>query len=258
LNASAEVPGKLDCSAPIRIRDDVYWDECGGQIIIVEMESGKYFALDAAGSQVWKALAAGVDLRYLACDSAETGDCNVNVSTMLNTLLGRRLIESSENQSSIKRRRNLLARFIGHIGAYRSTQTFSQRSRWGKFRLFIEAYFLLIVVDTGLRWLGFHGLFTELARASGSSSSPPSNTDQIEWLSDISLSAFRWYRPHVACMHRAFSIYLLLRRHGIPAELCLGVEHRPFESHAWAEHHGKVLGDSQAFCKTFRVIARIV
>ena len=48
----------------------------------------------------------------------------------------------------------------------------------------------------------------------------------------------------VTCLHRALTLYSLLRRHGIEAELVMGAAHAPagLEAHAWVEHRGAALG----------------
>lgn len=244
----------------MRIRENVYWNEYEGQIIIVEMDSGKYFALDSAGANVWMALAGRTDPQNLKFDTQD-GPNIVSVSTVVDTLLARGLIQSGECESSGQtiKGHNLFANFIYRIAARRPRQILGKPSRWKKVRLFAEAYILLILVDIGLLCLGFHGLFAQFSRVSSSSSTStrPHDAKNTEWLCDISLAAFRWYRPNVACVHRALNAYLFLRRHGVPVELCLGVEPRPFESHAWVECEGRVLGDSQDFCNSFLVMARV-
>lgn len=260
MDATAEANAQAN-TAPIcamRIRDDVYWYENDGQVIIVAMESGKYFALDTAGIQVWKALVSGIDVQGpMFCDS-EDNAARANVSRTLSTLLDRGLIESTEHGRSARpSRHKRFETFLYSIAAYRSRRGVTQVSFWKRLWLFAEAYLLLICVDIALRRIGFHGLFSVFSNAARSFPSISSKNEKLEWLCGISLSAFRWYRPNVACVHRAASAYLFLRRHGIAAELCLGVDPRPFESHTWVEFKGRVVGDSQGFCNSYRVIARV-
>ena len=240
------------------IRDNVYWYDFDNLLIILDMESGKYFALDPAGARVWRAVAEGIPLQDLLRRSPEKDDDGPHAAALLQILFERGLIISRDRRTPAKHGRRSLLKYLGaRIFASRSSKIASGVSKAKKLWLFTEAYFVLIFVDVALLSLSFHGLFTGLAKIP---CSPASSKDEIEYadsLCRVVLSAFRWYRPNVACMHRALGIYLFLRLKGIPAELCLGVEARPFASHTWAEYRGRVLGDSQGVCKTFRVIARL-
>lgn len=202
---------------------------------------------------MWKALAAGVD----PAGSRATAVSPSDVSDVLNTLLKRGLIESKHCEDDLKSaKHSLLLRFLHRASTNRLSQLSFPPSLWMRVRLYLEAYLLLMLVDLSLHRLGFHVLFAELSKEPSRSHTTCQAPELIEMLSSISLGAFRWYRPSAACAHRAFGLYIFLRRHGIRAELCLGVDPCPFESHAWVEHEGKVLGDSPTFCSGFLVIAR--
>jgi Transglutaminase-like superfamily len=247
----------------MRIRESVYWRECDDLLIILDMQSGSYFALGPPADQVWKDLASSPKDGQPAPHPDRIGGAEDAFRALtLRTLQERGLIESDEPSGSVRATKSKLIRKIfRYLATGGPSQTPIATGRWDKALLLAQAYFLLILIDIGLWRLGLNGLFMELVRASSESRAElpsASNTnDEIDWLCEISLAAFRWYRPGIACIHRALNIFLLLRRHGVPVEFCVGIEPRPFESHAWTECQGRVLGDSRAFCNGFRVIARI-
>ncbi|MCA9572068.1 MAG: lasso peptide biosynthesis B2 protein [Myxococcales bacterium] len=53
----------------------------------------------------------------------------------------------------------------------------------------------------------------------------------------------RWVPGARLCLPQALAGAALLRRHGVPGELVIGVRGSPFEAHAWLVHEGQtVLG----------------
>lgn len=49
---------------------NVHCREFDGELVILDLESGQYFALDGAGVRIWEALAAGKSLAEVAQDVA--------------------------------------------------------------------------------------------------------------------------------------------------------------------------------------------
>lgn len=53
-----------------------------------------------------------------------------------------------------------------------------------------------------------------------------------------------FYPRRALCLEQSLTMFLLLRRRGVPAELRLGVQPRPFRAHAWIEAGGRPIGES--------------
>jgi hypothetical protein len=53
-----------------------------------------------------------------------------------------------------------------------------------------------------------------------------------------------FYPRRALCLEQSLTMFLLLRRRGVPAELRLGVQPRPFRAHAWVEAGGRPIGES--------------
>lgn len=132
------------------------------------------------------------------------------------------------------------------LGRWRRFGQLSWPERW----LLCQALVLLPGLALALKVSGFHGLHALLGRWSQPNSSPDSSPDKpraqvvARW---VDVAARRGlFRPN--CLHRSLTLWWLLRRRGLEAELRIGVrkgsEH--MEAHAWVEYAGEVLNDAQA------------
>jgi len=58
------------------------------------------------------------------------------------------------------------------------------------------------------------------------------------------------------CLQRSLALTSLLRRRGIDAEICFGVEKFPFRAHAWVEASGLVLNETPNGIRRYTVVGR--
>jgi hypothetical protein len=65
-----------------------------------------------------------------------------------------------------------------------------------------------------------------------------------------------YFKP-VKCLQRSAAVTRMLRRRGIRAELVVGYQPAPVESHAWVEVDGKVVWDKMTLHQYLRVIDRL-
>ena len=65
-----------------------------------------------------------------------------------------------------------------------------------------------------------------------------------------------FYPKQVLCLQRSASTAILLRRHGIPAEMVIGAQMLPFKSHAWVEVGGVVVSDKPYMREIYRELER--
>ena len=112
-------------------------------------------------------------------------------------------------------------------------------------RLLLGAAALLGAIAVGLRLLPFR----TLRRIAASLGHPPArparrphpSADRIAWAITV---ASRYLPGTRSCLPQALAAELLLRRHGHPATLRLGVarnDGRDFRAHAWVESEGRVV-----------------
>lgn len=66
-----------------------------------------------------------------------------------------------------------------------------------------------------------------------------------------------WYGKRVLCLQRSAATTCLLRRHGIPAQLVIGIQQIPFNAHAWVEVEGRVVSDRPYMREMYAVLERI-
>lgn len=65
-----------------------------------------------------------------------------------------------------------------------------------------------------------------------------------------------FYFKRVLCLQRSASLAVLLRRHGRKAEMVIGAQLLPFQSHAWVETDGCVVNDKPYITEIFQVLER--
>ena len=82
-----------------------------------------------------------------------------------------------------------------------------------------------------------------------------SSATQADILRAIDLAAVFYFRE-VKCLQRSVVTARLLRRHGFPAEMVIGVQHVPFYAHAWVEMEGTVMNDRPYVAQMYAVIDR--
>jgi hypothetical protein len=119
------------------------------------------------------------------------------------------------------------------------------RSRWTPADLgaFTHAWFLLLVADLGLRVLPFARFNSWLAPEVAAREADDAAVGRLVW---ATASAARHHLYPMRCLPQALCLRWLLGRHGIPAELKLGVarENGRVFAHAWVESNGQPLGES--------------
>lgn len=71
----------------------------------------------------------------------------------------------------------------------------------------------------------------------------------------MDLASVLYFKP-ARCLQRSAATVCLLRRHGWDAEMVIGVQLLPFESHAWVEIEGRVVNDKPYITEVFQVLER--
>ena len=69
------------------------------------------------------------------------------------------------------------------------------------------------------------------------------------------MAAVLYFRK-VLCLQRSAATACLLKKHGFPAQLVIGVQQMPFAAHAWVELDGLVLNDKPYISDIYSVLAR--
>jgi hypothetical protein len=122
-------------------------------------------------------------------------------------------------------------------------------------RIALEAAATLIATWAGLRVAGYRRWRNLLARFTPADSQQAAHQDFADsktiesnsrTIADMEESAARHVPFESNCLERSVTLWWLLRRRGIPADLRIGVrkDSGSFEAHAWVEVNGTVLSES--------------
>lgn len=103
----------------------------------------------------------------------------------------------------------------------------------------------LICMDLLPRLLGLRRTFA-LLRRFAPGGMEPLNTNAIirDTTHRVSLAA-AFYPRRALCLEQSLTLFVLLRRRGVRAELRLGVQPRPFQAHAWVETGGRAISEAE-------------
>lgn len=107
--------------------------------------------------------------------------------------------------------------------------------------LFYEAFLMLLRFEPCLRHENFAALHGKV-RNYPISRKPASGESVGRICSAVDLACI-WYWKQVQCLQRSAATTCLLRRHGMAAQMVIGVQQIPFKAHAWVEVGGRVVND---------------
>jgi hypothetical protein len=112
-------------------------------------------------------------------------------------------------------------------------------------KLLIKASFLLLSIQFGLFFLPFKQQYRLLVRFSNLPASPRANDPfYLQQVVSAITKASRHLLGPNTCLPQALAAIILLRRHGFPVHLIIGVrkdEFGIFKAHAWVENEGIVV-----------------
>src|SRR6266568_3418538 len=122
-------------------------------------------------------------------------------------------------------------------------------------QLMIESYLLLLQMECFLVFRQLPSLLgmVRLESVGGKKQSEISYLDKICHAMDL---ACVFYPKQVLCLQRSSALTVLLRRHGIPAEMVIGAQLLPFRSHAWIEVEGALVSDRPYVGDNYRQLDR--
>lgn len=130
-----------------------------------------------------------------------------------------------------------------------------------KLALVLETLLIFLALDVILSRWPFEKTYRSIMPRLRPPSPPASDSFSEEIVAQITgavATATRYYyRRKEDCLPRSFALCRLLRREGLPAELCLGVRQFPFSAHAWVECQGQLIDDSPQRISRYRLLARL-
>ena len=122
--------------------------------------------------------------------------------------------------------------------------------RWSERWLLVEALVLLLLMRLSLKLLGFRRCYAAFGWLTHPQRSPAADPEgaaqQARRIAQIvTLTNRRYALYEVSCLPESLTLWWLLRRRGLAADLRLGARTitGTFQAHAWTEYAGQVLND---------------
>jgi len=119
-------------------------------------------------------------------------------------------------------------------------------------RLLIESWLLLFYFDCLMCFRGFQRVHAAVRQEEVRHRSTKESPD----LCDAADLACVFYFKPVLCLQRSAATAVLLKRHGWAADLVIGAQMLPFQSHAWVEIDGRAVNDKPYITEMFQVLER--
>jgi hypothetical protein len=245
-----------------RVCPDVCFSTDQDGTAILNVERGKFHSLIGAGSTAWSKIAAhpeGVRLGVvvddlLAKEEEFVGEprekIELAVARMLVKLAAIGLVETSDKPSA--RVSGAARRWTSRALATLGRRTTGLLIRWQRPRpaALLEFAMFQMIREIG-RFTARHHVVKRWPITARQKAAP----EDIPHICAAVNEAATWYPKESLCLQKASVTTCLLRQHGIPAEMKIGVRKQPFDSHAWVEVGGKVVGDHKGVQTYFKVIA---
>jgi hypothetical protein len=118
----------------------------------------------------------------------------------------------------------------------------------------LKTYLMLIFFDHYLQDERFADIHNKVRNYPIRKRTP--QPDAVRRVSSAVDMACIWYWKEVLCLQRSAVTACMLKRHGVPAQLVIGVQRMPFKAHAWVEVAGSVVNDKLYTPEMYAVLDR--
>ena len=246
-----------------RVAADVCFSTDKDGTIILDVRGGRFHSLIQSGSKVWSVLVAHEDgiRRLELCDELMDHDedfaqeprdkVEAAIQHVLQQLTRDGLLETDQSNSHSRLQRLKCRLCVASASAVRHTGNALIRFRSVHAAAFIEFAFYEVIRRFG----GFYARHKIIRQWPIANESRSPDGAELPALCEAVHTAAVWYPKQTLCLQKASVTTSLLRQHGFPADMKIGVRKQPFHAHAWVEVDGQVVGDHQNVRKYFREIA---
>lgn len=121
-------------------------------------------------------------------------------------------------------------------------------------RRVVESWLLLLYIDWLMHFRGFRRIHAVVRERTLRPATKVQESDR-ELSHAVDLTCV-FYFKRVLCLQRSAATAILLRDHGWNAEMVIGAQLLPFQSHAWVEIDGRVVNDKPYIADIFQVLER--
>ena len=227
---------------------------------LLDIRNDRLTTIDPTAAVIWTSLVAGKTVNTIIQDLARDSGIPISiiendVNTFLNDLRARQLVVDSEEHSSVvvPQATTVNSQPTNTLNAPAPTlQTFA----WNRSNvwLMLQSYYFIIRTQADLQLGGLPRIYDIVTR-SKTAPSPDHGVDPEVVCAAIDLACV-FYLKRVLCLQRSAAATLLLRSHGIPAELIIGTQLIPAKSHAWVEIDGVVINDKPYMREIYQELKR--
>jgi hypothetical protein len=249
-------------SPVFRVAADVCFSTDKDGTIILDVQGGKFHSLIQDGSKVWSVLAAhdeGItqaDLVDELMDDEEFAQepndkVNSAIQGVLQQLTRDGLLETDQSTSHSFLQKFKCGLCVASATAIRHTGNALIRFRSAHAAAFVEFAFYEVIRKFG----GFYARHKVIRQWPIANEARRQESAALPALCEAVQTAAVWYPKQTLCLQKASVTTSLLRQHGFPADMKIGVRKQPFHAHAWVEVDGQVVGDHENVRKYFREIA---
>lgn len=119
----------------------------------------------------------------------------------------------------------------------------------------IESYLLLLRFEVVMRCRTFRALHEGLRKQKVYPHPAPQNITAERLCRAVDLACVFYFKK-VLCLQRSAATTVLLRRHGLGAEMVIGAQMIPYAFHAWVEVNQLVVNDRPYVPDIYQVLER--
>lgn len=239
------------------VKPGVYFAPVDGEGVVMDLVANRYLGLTAASAQMWQGFQDGLPLEEIAAKLAE-----------------RQLVPRSDVLAVLREQVDAWAQAgIAVVDQVRpedcpqskprrvpaETGVYDDRLRVTRVSLF--SCLSLIRAAAWIRWtFRTRGLSHTLRRLQNVSIESVERANFDERIR-LTISSYVWLRRSVAqgrqdCLLRSLTLAAALRRMGVDADVCFGVQKLPFVAHAWVEVGGVAMNETERVLRPLSVLAR--
>ena len=120
--------------------------------------------------------------------------------------------------------------------------------------LTFESWLWLLRFELLMKFRGFEAVHRAISRERLLCENRPQDSE-VRICHAIDLACV-FYFKRVLCLQRSAATTVLLRRYGWNAQMVIGAQLLPFQSHAWVEVDDRVVNDKPYVTKIFQVMER--
>jgi hypothetical protein len=226
--------------------DHVRYAWVDDRIVILDLRTESYFALDPTASSMWRELTAPY--------AADAG---------LRRLEQRYAVEPAQLAADFDAftSRCVEAEWLVDVEPVPPPRPRAGGRRRGRWPLTLQAWWTLLAITRSLAARGFASTYARLSRPA---SAREIRADAQDELLSTAMRAFSraeqfvyLKRAPADCLPRSLALFEFLRSLGLTVDHRIGVRQFPFAAHAWTEHRGHVVHDDPENISRYTVIASL-